>query len=94
MDSFRVICINDKFKPECIPSGCWIEKNKVYTVVEVKNLARQHMTLGYRLAEVSLPVDSPYQFFLSNRFRPFDEDAEAMLAVEELLKEVKEEAIA
>jgi len=93
MEDFKVVCINDKFKPECVPAYCWIEKGKTYTVVEMKSLARQHMTMGYKLAELELPIDSPYQFFLSNRFRLLDDDAEAELALAELLKEVKEDQL-
>lgn len=93
MSEFRVICVNDKFRPESIPASCWIEKGKTYTVIEMKFLARQHMTMGYKLAEIELPIDSPYKFFLANRFRLLDDDAEAELALAELLKEVKEEQL-
>jgi hypothetical protein len=93
MGDFKVICVNDKFRPECLPASCWVEKGKVYTVVEMKFLARQRMTMGYKLAELELPIDSPYKFFLSNRFRLLDDDAEAELALAELLKEVKEDQL-
>jgi len=72
------------------PPQLWIEKNEVYTVVDAKYLARQHMTIGYKLAEIDLPEDSVYQYFLSNRFRPYsDEDEMLEAALEELLEETE-----
>lgn len=88
METFRVVCVNDRSMPKGFPSNCWIKKGEVYTIVEAKFLARQHMTVGYKLAEIQIPEDCEYQFFLSNRFRPYSEDdAEAEEAVNELLKE-------
>jgi hypothetical protein len=88
METFRVVCINDKAKPKEFPSHLWIKKGEVYTVSDAKYLARQHMSIGYKLYEIEIPEDSPYQFFLANRFRPYDdEDAEAEEAVRELLEQ-------
>jgi len=90
MDSFRVVCVNDSAKPNDFV-GSWIQKDKIYTVVDAKNLARQRMTLGYKLSEVNISEDSPYQYFLSNRFRPLSEEDELMeKALEDLMKEVEE----
>jgi hypothetical protein len=88
METFRVVCVNDRAKPKNFPAECWIKKDEVYTIVEAKYLARQHMAVGYKLAEIEIPEDCEYQFFLSNRFRPYSEDdAKAEEAVSELLKE-------
>lgn len=88
METFRVVCVNDKARPNNFPPHLWVKKNEVYTIVEAKYLARQHMAVGYKLAEIDIPEDCEYQFFLSNRFRPYsDDDAEAEEAVNELLKE-------
>ena len=90
MEQFRVVCVNDKARPKEFPAGCWVEKNEVYTVVDAKYLARQHMTIGYKLAEIDLPEDSVYQYFLSNRFRPYsDEDEMLEAAIEELLEQTE-----
>jgi hypothetical protein len=87
MEQFRVVCVNDKAKPKDF-YGEWIETGEVYTVVDAKYLAKQRMSIGYKLAEIDLPSESPYQFFMANRFRPYTED-DAMLeyALEELLEE-------
>ena len=86
MESFKVVCINDKGRPTNYV-GEWIQKDSVYTVVEVKFLINQRMAAGFRLAEVNMGEESPYQFFCSNRFRPYDQtDSEAW--TEEVLEEL------
>ena len=90
MESFRVVCVNDKAKPSNFV-GDWIQRDEIYTVVDAKHLTRQRMTLGYKLAEVNISDHSPYQFFLSNRFRPLSEEDEIMeRALEELMEEVED----
>ena len=91
MENFKVICVNDKAKPKGF-IGKWVEKNKIYTVVDAKNLAKQRMTIGYKFAEIEIPEESEYKFFLANRFRPCSEDDElAATAVEELIEETLSE---
>jgi hypothetical protein len=93
MESFRVVCVNDKAKPNDFV-GDWIQRDEIYTVVDAKHLTRQRMTLGYKLAEVNISDHSPYQFFLSNRFRPLSEEDEMMeRALEELMEEVEDVVI-
>ena len=46
MDSFRIVCINDKARPKGFPAGSWVEAGEVYTVVDAKYLARQRMSIG------------------------------------------------
>jgi hypothetical protein len=88
MDNYRVVCINSKKRPSGIPITSWIEEGEVYTVIHAANMARQRMTLGYKLAEVQLPEGSDYEYYAASRFRPYDsQDAEAESAVEELLME-------
>ena len=89
MESFRVVCRNDRAMPEGFPAAYWIKKGQVYTVVEASLLARQNMVVGYKLAEIDIPEDCVYKFFLAMRFTPYDEfNAIAEKAVAELLKEV------
>lgn len=88
MENYRVICINDKMKPATVPLTSWIENGEVYTVIHAANMARQRMTLGYKLAEVEMPEGIDYEYYAASRFRPYeDSDAEAEKAVEELLME-------
>jgi hypothetical protein len=88
MDNFRVVCINDKAMPKGFPASHWIKKGETYTVLDARYLARQHMSIGYKLSEIEIPQDCAYQYFLSNRFRPCSsEDEEAEEAVIELLRE-------
>lgn len=85
----KLICINDKFMPEGFSGSSWLKKGEVYTVVDAKFMARQHMSVGYVLEEIEIYEDSKYEFFAANRFIPYieDNDLEATIAVEELLKE-------
>lgn len=92
MDSFKVVCVNDRFKPADLGQSSWIKKGEIYTVIDAKFMKRQNMSIGYKLEEISLPEDSPYKFFASNRFRPYqgDDATEAQQAVEKLLEELFE----
>jgi hypothetical protein len=91
----KVVCINDAKRPAGVPATSWIEKGKEYTVIDAKNMLRQRGVLGYKLAEISMPEDSEYQFYSAYRFRPVDDinDTEAEEAVEELLEEVLEDEL-
>jgi len=65
----KVLCINDKKKPEQIPQSQWIEEGVIYTVTNVINLPLQSGIAGFLLKEVSLSPDCfPYEFYNSNRF--------------------------
>ena len=66
MEEFRVVCINDKYKPDGF-IGDWIESGEVYTVVDAKYLKRQRNMIGYKLAELNISEESKFQYFLSNR---------------------------
>ena len=65
----KVLCIDDSNRPSKIPIENWIQKDKVYTVIEVKNMGLQKDTMGYKLAEIELPENCfPYEYFSSKRF--------------------------
>lgn len=65
----KVLCIDDSNRPSKIPVENWIQKDKVYTVIEVKNMGLQKDTMGYKLAEIELPEKCfPYEYFSSKRF--------------------------
>jgi hypothetical protein len=87
MENFKVICVNDKYKPDGF-IGDWIKKGEVYDVDECVTLIRQRNINGYKLAGKNIHPESKYQYYLSNRFKPFEEeDLEAEEAVAELLEE-------
>jgi hypothetical protein len=85
----KVICVNDKFKPEGFSGSSWLKKGKVYTIVDSKFLLKQNMSIGYKLEEIEIFEDSKYKFFAANRFRPYidEQDQEASTAVKELIEE-------
>lgn len=89
----KVICINDKDRPNEIPTSKWIVKDKIYTVVKVWHIRQRPGTYGVELAEIDLSDCFPYLYFSANRFAPVmsNKDIEAILekALEE--KEIIQE---
>jgi hypothetical protein len=65
----KVICINDKNKPDRVLSVEWIEEGKIYNVREVVKLGLQPGKFGYLLEEVQLSEASfPYELYAADRF--------------------------
>jgi hypothetical protein len=84
----RVLCINDKKKPEQIPQAEWIEEGVIYTVTKAINLPLQSGIAGFLLKEVSLSPDCfPYEFYSSNRFGIILDNVEEKEEVSELVEE-------
>lgn len=79
---FKVICIDDKNKPNDIPSSKWIKAKQTYTVIEIKKMNIQGGLLGFKLEEVNLDGCAPYQFYAANRFRPVEETPDEVLEKE------------
>jgi len=94
MTPFKVICVNDKDRPEMIPQSKWLVKNQSYTVIKVAKLLIQGGMVGFKLEGLDIDAYFPYQFFAANRFMiPLNEawDIEEML--QKILKEAKEEVL-
>lgn len=85
----KVLCINDKNKPEQIPQDQWIEEGVIYTVTKAIHLPLQPGIAGFLLKEVSLSPDCfPYEFYSSNRFAVIlDKLQENEAEVNELVEE-------
>lgn len=85
----KVLCINDKNKPEQIPQDQWIEEGVIYTVTKAIHLPLQPGIAGFLLKEVSLSPDCfPYEFYSSNRFAVIlDKLQENEAEVSELVEE-------
>ena len=96
MTKFKVICINDKARPDGIPTSKWIKEGETYTVIQISQLLIQVGIVGFKLAEVNIDDCFPYQFFAATRFaipQPIkNEWAESEL--DRLLEEVKKESLA
>lgn len=93
MSPFKVICIDDRNRPDGIPTNKWIQCGHSYTVIEVAKMRVQGGILGFKLQEINIDDCFPYQFFSASRFGiPAGIDnTEAML--EKLLEEAKREAV-
>lgn len=68
----KVICINDKNRPNEIPANRWVVEGNVYTVTQVTKLNAQGGLYGFKLEELNIDDLAPYQYFLPSRFAPFD----------------------
>jgi hypothetical protein len=79
-----VVCINDKDRPNEIPTSKWIEKGKEYTVIKADYMNMQNKILGYQLQEIDLSGCFPYLYFAASRFAIKEDQPE-----KELEKEVE-----
>lgn len=81
----KVICINDKDRPNEVPETRWVKKDETYTVIESCRMNIQGGILGFKLAEINNDDLGVYQYFRASRFAPPSDISE----LEELLKEEK-----
>lgn len=91
MEPFKVICVNDKDRPDGIPTSKWIKRGQVYTVIQVSKMLIQGGKLGFKLAELNIDDCFPYQFFSADRFGIPVPDKWAEEYLEKVLQEAKEE---
>lgn len=88
----RVLCIDDKKKPEQIPQDQWIKEGVIYTVTKAIHLPLQPGIAGFLLKEVSLSPDCfPYEYYSSHRFAVILDDLEAIQ--EKVSEPVEEEEL-
>jgi hypothetical protein len=65
----KVICVNDRNKPDRVLSSEWIKEGEIYNVREVVRLGLQPGKFGYILEEVQLSKASfPYESYNAERF--------------------------
>lgn len=90
---FKVMCINDKDRPESIPTSKWIKEKEIYTVIEVSKMLIQGGQLGFKLREVNIDDCFPYQYFSAKRFAlVLPKELEGSSFAEKLLNDILEEA--
>lgn len=79
----EVVCINDRDRPEVIPTSKWIKVGQTYTVIRIVKMAIQG-GYGVQLKEIDLSDCQPYQFFAAYRFAPLPDSTlkEAMEILE------------
>lgn len=88
----KIMCINDKNRPQEIPADKWIQAGEVYTLIEAQPLLSSN-SLGFVLAEITLGEDCfPYHYFNPDRFVPVDE--QEMKAMEAELDEILNPTVA
>jgi hypothetical protein len=87
--SIPCVCINDKGRPNIIPTSKWITKDRQYTIKEFVVHNIQGRIIGVKLWEIDLEGCYPYTTFSITRFGMVIPEAglEAKKAIEELLEE-------
>lgn len=84
----KVICLNDKNRPNEVPASRWIKKDEEYTIISVAFMTIQN-TYGCKLAEINNDDLFPYQYFALNRFAISRTEIETAIKEQELeLEEV------
>ena len=69
----RIMCINDKNRPQEIPANKWVVNGEVYTLIAVQPLLSSN-SMGFELAEIQLGEDCfPYHYFNPERFVPVEQ---------------------
>ena len=70
----RVICINDKNRPNEIPVSKWITKGEKYHITWIYNQMQQKGIKGVELAERDISDCIPFNCFNLNRFAIHKDD--------------------
>ena len=81
----RVICIDDKNKPNIIPKEHWVKEEDEYIVIRVATSLHENSknVLMFDLAEKDISEYEPYGAFRATRFAVHKDDIEKL---EELAK--------
>lgn len=90
---FKAICLDDKNRPDGIPTSKWVKYGQEYTVTQVTKMLIQGGMLGFKLQELNIDDCFPYQFFAARRFGiVVTDDMMIEMQLEQLLEEAKKEA--
>ena len=66
----KIVCIDDRKKPQEIPDEKWIKFGEVYTLINVQFLDITNQ-MGFELLEITLDKSCfPYHYFTPERFMP------------------------
>lgn len=64
----QVICINDKHRPNEIPTSRWIKEGEIYHIIQIDKLNAQGGIYGCKLEEINNDDLTPYEYFRLDRF--------------------------
>lgn len=84
MLNLEVICIDDKHRPNEVPTNRWVKEGKRYHIIEITKLNMQQGLYGCKLAEINNDDLFPYQYFRLSRFAVSVSDELLEQAVEEI----------
>lgn len=73
------ICINDRLKPDEIPTSKWVVKGNTYHITHVYNNIQQNGIKGVELFEHDISDCMPYNCYRLDRFAFAIEDIERLV---------------
>ena len=79
----NVTCIDDKNRPNEVPSTRWIKKGNKYTIIKVAYMTQQGI-YGCKLEEINNDDLYPYSYFALSRFAVTEEEVEEAIEKKEL----------
>ncbi len=66
--NIQVICINDKGRPNEVPTNRWVKAGETYHITQIDRMNVQGGIYGCKLAEINNDDLAPYQYFRLDRF--------------------------
>lgn len=80
----KVICINDKDRPNEVPLNRWIKLNEEYTITKIMIMKTQGNIGGVKLAEINNDDLFPWTYFRLDRFAVNEKELEKLIEQNQL----------
>ena len=80
----KVICINDKNRPNEVPTSRWVKKSQEYTILKIMLMRQQGGIAGVKLEELNNDDLFPWTYFRLDRFAITKEELEKMIKSQEV----------
>ncbi len=80
----EVTCINDKDRPDGVPTSRWVKEGETYTITKVMVMKQQGRIGGVKLAEINNDDLFPYTYFRVSRFALSEEQLLKLINLKEL----------
>jgi hypothetical protein len=80
----EVTCIDDKNRPNEIPTSHWVKKKQTYTIRKIMLMKQQGGIAGVKLEEINNDAYFPWTYFRLDRFGLTKEQIEKMIQSKEV----------
>jgi hypothetical protein len=65
---FKVVCIDDRDRPNEIPEVLWLKEGEEYEVKEINVLLADSNRIGFKLVAPNIDACAPYDHYSAERF--------------------------